>query len=123
MICSLCESAGAPRLGTAKKGYRDGLIQPAVNFSAAVRRGDYGAHMTEPLCLQHTSPGQNDHVESLGEETNANRDCSDTSESEREKEEPSEDDKDFIQNDEEPEIVKEEPSDDDNDSVEMDREE
>lgn len=88
MICGSCRNNGAEPLGTAAKGWRDGYVQPAGNFSAAVRRENYGLYRREPFCLQHANRGQNDHIEYLQAETEANRDFVDTSESEREDEEP-----------------------------------
>jgi hypothetical protein len=39
------------------------------DFSAAVKRGDYGIHMTEPYCLVHTMTNQENYIKQLEEST------------------------------------------------------
>ncbi len=88
LICAICRWTGAPALGTAANGYRDGFIQPLSNFSANVRRGNYGVRMQEPFCLSHTAGDQNEYVQRLALTAERNKSLYDSeSRSEEEEEE------------------------------------
>ena len=60
--CACCRWRGKAKYGTSANGYRDGWCQPVDNFSRAVRRGDYGRHMSEPFCLEEHASQQTDYV-------------------------------------------------------------
>lgn len=65
IICCICQWDKSPVLGSMRHGWRNGYVQPASNFSAAVQRGDYGMRMTRPFCLGHTAGDQNGYVKRL----------------------------------------------------------
>lgn len=69
IVCVICRQFGRPALGTQGNGWRDGYIQPLLNFSGAVQKGNYGMRMTAPFCLAHTAGDQNKYVRQLEERT------------------------------------------------------